>query len=227
MSLDTAQGEATVHSFKSMLQEHFLMVVQHMEQQQVHISKEIDAKMQAVSIQMTATVTAAVQTEVAALDSKFRALLDNSSSVHSGSQLSSVSSCPSHVSALTQSVSGINRQHWLCPVCQTPLKHEKSFYDHLALLLSRVHELPVISGKRRKPKFKKCLFNIERPDHVALLQPWASAHPTFWSQAHEFVRFLLMMLKPGSEHATSDDNPRHAVVFKWVDDCRSGVFVPL
>ena len=90
MSLDAAQGEATVHSFNSMLQEHFLMVVQHMAQQQVLISQEMDAKMKAMSVQMTATVTAAVQTEVAVLDRKFRALLDNSSSVHSGSQLSSV-----------------------------------------------------------------------------------------------------------------------------------------
>jgi hypothetical protein len=174
-------------------------------------------------------VTAAVKTEVAALDDKFRALLDNSSSVHSGSQMSAPSSCLSQSSQQSEHSTlglGSRRQIWQCPVCQFDLKHEKSFHDHLALLLSRVHELPVVHGKRRQKKLKKCIFNIDRPEHSLLLRPWADTHPNFWSQAHEFVRHLLLMLKPGSEHATRDNNPRHALIFRWIDDCRNGVFKP-
>ena len=176
-----------------------------------------------MSADLSERVTSTVKAEVSALDVKFRALLDSSSSVHSGSQALSLSS---QQSARSTSDSRNSRQVWRCPVCQFPLKHEKSFHDHLVLLQSRVHEMPVVYGRRRSQKVKKCLFNIERPELHLLLQPWADSHPTFWSQAHEFVRHLLCMLKPGTEQAIQDDNPRHEIVFQWIDNCRNGVFKP-
>jgi hypothetical protein len=180
--------------------------------------------------QLSDRVSLAVKSEVESLDEKFQTLLDNSSSVHSGSHTSTLSACVSHSSAQSEqfTLGGCvpRRQKWQCPVCQVDLKHEKSFFDHLSLLMSRVHELPVARGRRCQKKLKKCIFNIERPEHTLLLQPWAATQPNFWCQAREFVRCLLLMLKPGSEYATRDDNPRHASVFRWIDECRTGVFKP-
>lgn len=252
----TTQGELTADSLRCILQEHHAALVSQFSLQQARFSDEVDAKIDAkvreriavfkmdeesfkasmieavaastqsafdtMSSNLSERMTTTVKAEVSALDVKFRALLDSSSSVHSGSQALSLSSQQSARSTLDSG----NRQVWRCPVCQFPLKHEKSFHDHMLLLQSRIHEMPVVHGKRRSKKVKKCLFNIERPELQLLLQPWADTEPTFWSQAHEFVRHLLCMLKPGTEQATHNDNPRHVAVFQWIDDCRNGVFKP-
>jgi hypothetical protein len=75
-----------------------------------------------MSSNLSERMTTTVKAEVSALDVKFRALLDSSSSVHSGSQALSLSSQQSARSTLDSG----NRQVWRCPVCQFPLKHEKS-----------------------------------------------------------------------------------------------------
>jgi C4-type Zn-finger protein len=249
-------ADSHIDLFRSLLEQHQSALVQRIASQQAQFTMDIDARIDAkinarsaefkldmdsfrasmisevasctqsaienMMDQFSDRVSIAVKSEVESLDEKFQTLLDNSSSVHSGSQTSTLSACVSYSSAQSEPRS----QKWQCPVCQFDLKHEKSFYDHFALLMSRVHELPVTRGRRRQQKLKKCIFNIDRPEHTLLLQPWAATQPNFWCQAREFVRCLLLMLKPGSEYATRDDNPRHASVFRWIDECRTGVFKP-
>ena len=204
------------------------------------VSASTQSALTALTVQMTHSMSVAVQAEVSGLEKKFAGMLDNSSSIHSGSQQTAASalsivsqhSANSHergggaARAVVPDHDGCSQQ-WICPICLFPLKHEKSFYDHFSLLQSRVHQLPgVVAGKRRQKKVKKCLWDIDNPDHNALLIPWDRPNLNFWNKAHLFGTALLKLLKPGTPDATHDDNPRHAVVFSWLEECRNGVFVP-
>jgi len=257
------QGDFSTDGFRLMLHEHAQMILTQMASQQstlVHdvnarIDSQIDVHMAALRAemitmkgdmvaQMTASTQSAISAlnsqlsgnisaEVSSLESKFVKMLDNSSSVNSGSHLTtaSASSAASAVSDCGPGNVGdraaeSHHQQWRCPICDYPLKHEKSFYDHIVLLQSRVHVLPG-AGRRHRQKGKKCLWDVTDDDHQALVAPWARVNLTFWNQASLFCAALIRMLKPGTGVATQHaDNPRHAHVIAFIAECRSGVFVP-
>jgi hypothetical protein len=182
-----------------------------------------------------------VNIEMGNLERKFTAMMDSSSSTHSNlsQQLLSSGCSTASQNSLGSSVSSEHLQScsgsmggataWVCPFCLTPLKHEKSFHDHMALLLTRVHEIPTvkITKKGVSKVDNRCLFNIDNPSHRQLVEPWKKEGLTFWNQARYFMDALMSRLHPGiMPQAISESNPNYDPVFKFIQDCRSGAFVP-
>ena len=111
-------------------------------------------------------------------------------------------------------------ERWECPVCGVPLKHEKSFQDHIKTLKARIHVLPTVSKH-------SCLFDVSDADHQLLVSPWSQVCFNFWDQAKCFVSALLSRLHPGREHGRKEvGNPNYPVIMEWLRDCRSNLFVP-
>lgn len=209
------------------------------------ISQAVDAaKCEFVKMaqELNASMSATVRSEVSGLDRKFSAMFDNDTSAHSnGSQhLSSEDGGSQHVSSSASSAVS-SRSHasngssgvvsvrpWVCPICKTPLKHEKSFTDHMMLLSSRVHELPVVKTTRGgiTKVDKRCLFNIENPSHHEVVSPWNREGLSFWNQAGQFMRELMSRLHPGNTETSPDSSLHYNAVFGFIDDCRNGKFVP-
>lgn len=197
---------------------------------------EVTASTQAAMSALNSQLSVSISAEVAGLESRFAGMLDNSSSAHSGSHQtaasasSTASAAPEHGRCIAGDRAAEPRpQQWICPVCDFPLKHEKSFYDHITLLQSRVHLLPGAtgSGRRRRQKGKTCVWDVTDPHHLALVAPWARVNLSFWNQATLFGATLLKMLKPGTGVATQfTGNPRYEGIFAFIADCRTGAFVP-
>jgi hypothetical protein len=196
---------------------------------------EMSASTQASMVALNSQLSVSISAEVSGLERRFAGMLDNSSSAHSGSHhtAASASSTSSAVQdhgldSFGDQAAEPHHQQWNCPVCDFPLKHEKSFHDHISLLQSRVHVLPgVSSARRRRQKGKKCLWDVTNPNHLALVAPWARVNLTFWNQASLFCAALIRMLRPGTGVSTQYiGNPRHQDVFAFIAECRSGAHVP-
>ena len=207
---------------------------------------EVTASTQAAMSALNSQLSLSISAEVAGLESRFAGMLDNSNSANSGSQQTAASASGSHqTTASASSTASAAPEHgrciagdraaehrpqqWICPVCNFPLKHEKSFYDHITLLQSRVHLLPGAtgSGRRRRQKGKTCVWDVTDPHHLALVAPWARVNLSFWNQATLFGATLLKMLKPGTGVATQFiGNPRYEGIFAFIAACRTGAFVP-
>jgi len=182
---------------------------------------------------LNANITAAVHIEVSNLERKVTAMIESGSSAHSSGSQQLSSSGSSAVSSTSKDSIGSNEcalggKCWVCPFCRAPLKHEKSFHDHMTLLLSRVHELPVVKVNKKgvRKGDNRCLFNIDNPLHHAVLSPWNRDDLSFWHKAEYFMHELMSRLHPGFPQAISDSNPNYDIVFKFIDECRTGVFVP-
>ena len=196
---------------------------------------EVTASTQAAMSALNSQLSVSISAEVAGLESRFAGMLDNSSSAHSGSQQTAASASFTASSALERDPCSAGdraaeprQQQWICPVCGYPLKHEKSFYDHITLLQSRVHLLPGVgSGRRRRQKGKTCAWDVTDLHHLALVAPWARVNLNFWDQATLFGAALIKMLKPGTGVSTQfTGNPRYEGIFAFIANCRTGAFVP-
>jgi hypothetical protein len=185
--------------------------------------------------QVSETLTATVREEVSKLDDKVSTQLNMLSggcskcpSSGSSSQVS-LTSCSSgscaHDSHHGDTVE-VRVQKWPCPFCPAILKHEHSFYDHISTLMTRLHELPVHRAGPKRIKRKKCLFDITNPEHSAILRPWYREGECYWDQVTAFMTALFSRVHPGSPLALLDNNPNHALVYDWLQQCRQGTFQP-
>ena len=185
--------------------------------------------------QVSETLTATVREEVSKLDDKVTTQLNMlsggcSKCASSGSNSqASLTSCSSgscaHDSHHGDTVE-VRVQKWPCPFCPAILKHEHSFYDHITTLMTRLHELPVHSAGPKRIKRKKCLFDITNPEHSAILRPWYREGVSYWDQVTAFMTALFSRVHPGSPCALLDNNPNHALVYDWLQQCRLGTFQP-
>jgi hypothetical protein len=193
--------------------------------------------------ELNISMAATVRSEVSGLEKKvYSAMLGNIhsnssisgsqklSSSDSGSQRLSSSACSSVSSKSSASNSSrgvVSVRPWICPFCNVPLKHEKSFTDHMMLLSSRVHELPVVKVTRGGviKSDKRCLFNFENSFHQAVVRPWSRDGLTFWDMAGLFMSELISRLHAGNSSTSSDSEVRHDTIFGFIDDCCSGKFV--
>lgn len=194
--------------------------------------------------ELNISMAATVRSEVSGLEKKVYSAMFGDGQSHSsngGSQKlsspdngsqhlsSSASSTASFKSSASNGSSGVvSVRPWICPFCTVPLKHEKSFTDHMMLLSSRVHELPVVKVARGGviKSDKRCLFNIENGFHQAVVRPWHRDGLTFWDMAGLFMSELISRLHAGNSSTSSDSEVRHDTIFGFIDDCRSGKFVP-
>jgi hypothetical protein len=182
------------------------------------------------------------------IDAKFAHLLDQSSS-KSGSQNTGVSGIMGQLSILSTQPPGPGsselgtwaqlshireaEEKWNCPFCNLPLKHEKSYYEHLDLLRNRVLALPVkcdvvLSAGRRRKKIKppRCLFDVEEPRHTIMLNCWSDVTENMWERCTLFLNDLIKRLKPGGPHALLPHNPRRASILLFVESCRRNEYKP-
>jgi hypothetical protein len=182
------------------------------------------------------------------IDAKFAHLLDQSSS-NTGSQNTGVSGIMGRLSALSTHPPGPGSselgtwaqsshireavEKWNCPFCNKPLKHEKSYYEHLVLLRSRVHVLPVQStavfsaGRRRKKtQPPRCLFDIGNARHTVMLNCWSGVEENMWARCTLFLNDLIKRLNPGGPHALSPQNPRRPMILLFVESCRRNEYKP-
>ena len=211
------------------------------------IAEAVDAAKSAfvnMALELNISMAATVRSEVSGLEKKvYSAMLGNMqgnssnggsqklSSSDSGSQRLS-SSASSTVSSKSSGSNGssdvVSVRPWICPFCAFPLKHEKSFTDHMMLLSSRVHELPVVKVARGgvMKSDKRCLFNFENSFHRAVVCPWNRDGLTFWDMAGLFMSELIARLHHGNSSTSSDSEVRHDTIFGFIEDCRSGKFVP-
>ncbi len=180
-------------------------------------------------------------------DAKLAHLLDQSSS-NTGSQNTAVSSLLGRLSGLSTQDSHVSKdlgtwaqpshareavELWNCPFCNRPLKHEKSYYEHLMLLRSRVHVLPgqssvVISAGRRRKKTQlpRCLFDVSNPRHTVMLNCWNEFSENMWEKCSLFLNELIKRLNPGGPNALLSQNPRRPSILLFVESCRRNEFKP-
>jgi hypothetical protein len=92
--------------------------------------------------------------------------------------------------------------------------------------MTRLHELPVHRAGPKRIKRKKCLFDITNPEHSAILRPWYREGECYWDQVTAFMTALFSRVHPGSPLALLDNNPNHALVYDWLQQCRQGTFQP-
>lgn len=226
----TASIDAKFEQHRELLQANFenmrvTVVAEALEQTKCVVSSIAD--------DLNANLTAAVHMEVSNLERKVTAMIESGSTAYSSGSQQLSSSGSSAVSSTSKDSVGSNEfalggRSWVCPFCRAPLKHEKSFHDHMTLLLSRVHELPVVRVNKKgvRKADNRCLFNIDNPLHHAVLSPWNRDGLSFWHKAEYFMHELMSRLHPGFPQAISESNPNYDIVFKFIDECRNGVFVP-
>lgn len=115
---------------------------------------------------------------------------------------------------------------WTCPLCDSTLKDEHSFDEHLKKALNKLSMTtyqPVIR-KSRECKRPHCVFDVNDHQHRLLMSPWRAVYPDD-DQAcgRAFVRHLRNLLTPGARAVFADGTGNITRVVQFIHACQSGV----
>ena len=160
-------------------------------------------------------------------------LADSRSSLSSGSQrqlsAGSGGSIQSTGSADFDVVVSNDAVAWLCPLCNSPLKDEHSFDEHLKKTLSKTScedlRRPIVR-KSAHQKRAYCVYDSNDPDHLVLSAPWCRLgydHP--WQYGYAFVNHLRSMLTPGAREVFKGGTGNRERVYTFVQSIRQGLVV--